>query len=81
MVIGGVPNIVVMVRSWWLPNWYLTGCAAVSHYEEAEAQIRWTSNNAITVTHSGDQLYWDVGSAPFHDSPCETVTVRLANKR
>lgn len=83
MVVGGVPSIVVMVRSRWLPNWYLTGCAAASHYEEVEAEVRWTSNNAITVRHSGDQRFWKVGAAPFHNGSCESVTVkfdRLAGK-
>jgi hypothetical protein len=81
IVVGGVPNIVVIVRSWWLPNWYLTGCVAAFHYEEAKAQIRWTSNNAVTVTHSGDQLDWDIGSAPFHNASCESVKVTFVNKR
>jgi hypothetical protein len=34
IVVGGVPSIVVIVRSWWMPNWYLAGCVAASHYEE-----------------------------------------------
>jgi hypothetical protein len=80
MTVGGVPNIVVVVRSWWLPNWYITGCAAVSHYGDANAQVRWTSNKAIAVAHAGDQLNWDIGSAPFHNAPCEDLTVTLADK-
>ncbi|WP_142635899.1 hypothetical protein [Sphingomonas sp. IC081] len=80
MVVGGVPSIVVMVRSWWLPDWYLVGCAAASHYEEAEAQVRWISNDAIAVSHTEDQLYWKTGSAPFHSSSCENVSVKLVNE-
>jgi hypothetical protein len=75
IVVGGTPSIVVMVRSQWMPDWYLMGCAAASHYEDAEAQIRWLTKDAIAVTHSGDQLYWTIGSAPFHSAPCDGLTV------
>ena len=80
MIVGGVPNIVVMVRSLWLPNWYLTGCAAASHYEDVQAQVRWTSNSHLVVIHTDDQLHWDTGSAPFHNAPCESVSVTLITK-
>jgi hypothetical protein len=80
IVVGGVPNIVVMVRSWWLPNWYIAGCAAASHYMDANAQVRWTSNSAISVIHTDERLSWDVGSAPFHNQPCESISVALIEK-
>ena len=80
IVVGGTPSIVVMVRSQWMPDWYLTGCAAASHYEDAEAQIRWSTNDAIAVTATGDQLYWDIGSAPFHNAPCDSLAVTFNMK-
>jgi hypothetical protein len=80
LIVGGVPSIVVMVRSWWLPDWYLVGCAAASHYEDAKAQVRWTSNRAIVVIHTDKPLYWDIGSAPFHSQPCESVSVALTDE-
>jgi hypothetical protein len=80
VIVGGVPSIVVMVRSWWLPDWYLVGCAAASHYEDARAQVRWTSNRAIAVTHSDKRLYWNIGSAPFHNQPCESISVALIDE-
>jgi hypothetical protein len=75
ILVGGVPSIVVMVRPEWMPNWYLTGCAAASHYREADARVHWATNDAIVVTHSGDQRFWDIGSAPFHSAPCDGLTV------
>ena len=75
IVVGGVPSIVVMVRSRWMPNSYLAGCAAASHYQDAKASVRWASKDAIVVTHTGDRLFWHTGSAPFHRAPCDGLTV------
>jgi hypothetical protein len=75
IVVGGVTSIVVMVRQTLMPNWYLTGCAAAYHYDDAEAQVRWVSNSAIEVTRAEGQLYWNTGSAPFQHDPCENLTV------
>lgn len=75
IVVGGAPSIVVMVRPRWMPDWYLAGCAAASHYQEAKAQVRWSTNDAIVVSYAGDQMYWRTGSAPFHSAPCEGLAV------
>lgn len=80
IVVGGTPSIVVMVRPQWMPDWYITGCAAASHYQDAEAQVRWSTKDAIAVTHTDDQLYWDIGSAPFHSALCEGLTVTFNMK-
>ena len=72
IVVGGVPSIVVMVRPRWMPNWYLAGCTATSHYHDAEAVVAWASSDAIVVTHTDDPLFWNAGWAPFHKSPVMT---------
>jgi hypothetical protein len=46
-----------------MPDWYLAGYAAA--YQDADAHVRWTSNDAIVVTHTGDQLYWGFRLRPF----------------
>jgi hypothetical protein len=81
MVVGGVPSIVVMVRSARIPNWYLTGCVAAHHYEESAAQIRWLSNSMLEVRHADDQRFWELGSAPFHHGHCADLTVRFSQGR
>lgn len=63
-----------------MPNWYLAGCAAASHYQDAEAHVRWVADDAIVVTHTGDQLFWDTGAAPFHNAPCENLSVTFDKK-
>ena len=63
-----------------MPDWYLAGCAAASHYQDADAHVRWITNGAIVVEHAGDQLYWDTNSAPFHSAPCDGLTVTFNKK-
>jgi len=75
IVVGGVPSIVVMVRPSWMPNWYLAGCAATSHYHETAASIRWLSNRSIEIRHADDRLEWATGAAPFHSKSCEDLLV------
>jgi hypothetical protein len=75
IVVGGAPSIVVLVRPRWMPDWYLTGCAAASHYHDTEAHVHWTASDVILVTHTDDQTFWDIDSAPFHSTPCEGLTV------
>lgn len=75
IIVGGEPSIVIMVRSAWMPNWYLSGCAAASHYQDADARLRWTSNSAISITHTDDPIYWRIGSAPFHNEACADLQV------
>ena len=77
IIVGGVPSVVVMVRSRWTPDWYLVGCAAASHYGDAEASVRWVSTDAITVIHSYDSDGWRTGSAPFHSGQCDHVHVEF----
>ncbi len=77
IIVGGAPSIVVMVRSWWMPDWYLTGCAAASHYRDAHARVSWPSNGEIVVQHTDDQRFWETGSAPFHHKRCEGLAVRF----
>ena len=78
MVVGGVPNIVVMVRSWWMPNWYLTGCAAASHYQDTNARAAWVSNDSLAVTSVDDERFWQQGVAPFHNTPCRGLNTVVA---
>jgi hypothetical protein len=79
MVVGGVPSIVVIVRSSWMPDWYLGGCVAASHYEEIGARALWTSNNSLVVRTTGDVGEW-TKSAPFKQHRCsqfKTVVVPM----
>lgn len=77
LVVGGVPNIVVIVRDWWMPNWYLSGCVAAAHYEETSAAIEWASNNALTITSDDESRFWNVGEAPFHQRSCTKVATTI----
>jgi hypothetical protein len=79
LVVGGVPNIVVVIRASWLPDWYLAGCAATSHYGETRAAVRWITNNEIEVSSAGGRQFWSSNSAPFHHGACDDVRVKLAN--
>lgn len=81
IVVGGVPTIVVMVRPVWMPNWYLAGCAAASHYQNAAAGVHWTSNSTIHVRHTDARLYWNTGTAPFHNDPCENLSLTFEQGR
>lgn len=80
IVVGGAPSIVVIVRPAWMPDWYLTGCAAVSHYEDAKARARWTTINALEVRHTEDRRFWKTGSAPFHNEACSNLAVTLTQE-
>jgi hypothetical protein len=75
IIVGGAPSVVVMVRSKWMPDWYLLGCSAASHYGEAKASVRWVSTNAINVIPSDKSDGWRTGSAPFHHGSCDSVSV------
>jgi hypothetical protein len=75
IVVGGVPSIVIKVRSRFMPNWYLSGCAAASHYRDATARVRWTSESVIEIRHTDAQRFWRLGSAPFHNGECENLVV------
>jgi hypothetical protein len=72
MVVGGVPSIVVIVRSWWMPDWYLGGCVAASHYENMDARVVWKTNNSLVVQTRGDVGEW-TRSAPFKGKSCSQV--------
>jgi hypothetical protein len=79
MVVGGVPSIVVIVRSWWMPNWYLAGCVAASHYEDIDVRAFWKSNNSLVLQTRGDVGEWTT-SAPFKNRACnqlETAVVAM----
>lgn len=80
IVVGGEPTIVVSVRSSWVPDWYLAGCAAASHYQNEKARVRWTSNSALEVGHMDDRRFWATGSAPFHQGACSNLTVTFAKE-
>lgn len=81
IVVGGVPSIVVMVRPSWMPDWYLAGCAAASHYQDTMAHIRWVSNKAIEIGYSSDRLDWETSASPFHTDPCENLMVTFHRDR
>ncbi|MFA6113164.1 MAG: hypothetical protein WC729_04210 [Sphingomonas sp.] len=74
----GVPSIVVIVRPWWAPNWYIAGCAAASHYQEASARLVWTGNMKLQLMVQGDPSEWTIGSAPFHNGGCPGLSLALA---
>ena len=76
LVVGGVPSIVVIVRSWWMPNWYLTGCVAASHYQEIDARSVWKSNDFLAVVTIDDVRAW-TKSAPFKGRACNQVRTRI----
>ena len=80
IVVGGSPSIVVVVRPWWTPNWYLSGCAAASHYTDAEARVAWKSEHAIVVRHTDGRRFWKLGSAPFHSKPCANLSVTFESE-
>lgn len=59
ITVGGAPSMVVTVRRWWQPNWYLTSCKAVSYYGNALAQLRWLDDTHLAVAaHTGPEQ-WD----------------------
>lgn len=75
LTVGGVPNIVVTVRSWWSPNWYLAGCAATSHYDEISAKTAWISDTSLAVS-TDDLESWNADLAPFQRA-CRNLKTRL----
>jgi len=77
LVVGGVPNIVIMTRPAWAPDWYLVGCAATSHYGEALASVRWISDDLIEIAHDDQRASWSSDSAPFHNEPCRQPQILL----
>ena len=76
LVVGGVPSLVVVVRSSWMPNWYLTGCVAASHYQDTAARPVWKSNDTLVVRSADDARYWKK-DAPFKGSACTNIKVRV----
>lgn len=77
IVVGGVPNIVVKVRPWWTPDWYLSGCVAASHYGDAGATIRWNSEHKLVVDTDEGSGSWLWESAPFFDEHCEDLDLTV----
>jgi hypothetical protein len=79
LVVGGVPNIVILVRPTWMPNWYLAGCAAASHYQETKAAVRWIRADKVEVTVDTDLGFWSTDSAPFHHGGCLDLQLKWKN--
>ena len=79
LVVGGVPNIVIIIRASWMPNWYLAGCAAAAHYEETSVAVRWTTNSEIELNSESDIRLWARNGAPFHPGACGNVRVKWKN--
>jgi hypothetical protein len=77
LVVGGVPSIVITVRSWWMPNWYLAACAAASHYQDTDARLLWKSNDSLAVLTKGDIRFWAKGDAPFHRGQCTGLNTTI----
>jgi hypothetical protein len=76
LVVGGVPSIVVIVRSWWIPNWYLAGCVAASHYQNTKADAVWKSNDSLAVMTMDDVGAW-TKSAPFKGRACSQLNINI----
>ncbi len=65
-----------------MPDWYLAGCAAASHYHDAEASIQWVSNSSIEIHHTDSRLFWNEGGhVPFHDKACSDLSVTFNEVR
>lgn len=79
-LVGGVPSIVVTVRPWWKPDWYLSSCAAASHYREANAALAWLASSKLEILSNADPLFWDVGEAPYHNEPCPDLAVTIVRR-
>ena len=77
LVVGGAPSIVVTVKLAWMPNWYLLGCAAASHYEETSARLRWEFNRSLSIASPADARFWQTDGAPFHRAGCSDVVVSV----
>jgi hypothetical protein len=76
MVVGGAPSIVVIVRSWWMPNWYLSGCLAASHYQDTDARAFWKSNNLLVVQTRSAAGEW-TKTAPFKGRACSEIRTAI----
>jgi hypothetical protein len=76
LVVGGVPSIVVIVRASWMPDWYLSGCVAASHYEDADAHVLWKSNSSLVVQTSSKVSEW-AASAPFKNKLCRQLATAV----
>jgi hypothetical protein len=79
LLVGNVSNIVIIVRPRWMPNWYLAGCPAASHYEETNVAVRWTTNSQIEVKSESGQRFWSSNSAPFHVGACDDLNLIWKN--
>ncbi len=77
VVVGGEPTIVVMIRDRWLPDWYLTGCVATSHYQDASADVEWVSSRMMTIRTDGEPRFWSAHSAPFHEGRCSDISATI----
>jgi len=74
IVVGGAPSIVILIRSRWTPNWYLTGCIAARHYQDAQARISWAGDRSLRIRATDDPRNWSDQMAPLHGNPCRDVT-------
>ena len=77
LVVGGMPNIIVMVRPSWMPDWYLAGCSAIRHYGDARASVKWTASDQIAVAHTDGSQFWWTSAAPFLGGSCHNLRVAL----
>jgi hypothetical protein len=77
LVVGGAPSIIVTVRAAWMPNWYLLGCVAGSHYGETSARLRWQSNRSLIVATRTEARFWRTDGAPFHRTGCSNLTTSI----
>ncbi len=77
IVVGGVPNIVIIVRDRWLPSWYFTGCIASSHYDDVDVTLEWVSDDSIMLISDAEPQYWNAGMAPFRNATCASITTVL----
>lgn len=75
IVVGGVPNIVIIVRDRWLPSWYSTGCVASSHYGDVNVSVKWVSNTTIRLLSDAEPRFWNAETAPFRNAPCIGVSI------
>lgn len=71
--VGGVPNIVIIVRDRWLPSWYFTGCVASSHYDDVDVSVEWVSNNSIKLLSNAESRFWKADMAPFRNTSCADI--------
>jgi hypothetical protein len=77
LVVGGAPSIVVTVRPAWMPNWYLLGCVAASHYGQTSARLLWRSNHLLIVMPRNEARLWRTDGAAFHRTGCSDPAVSI----